>query len=45
MRNRLRRGRNSPPPYEAFIPLSGTLRISVTVLTPEGERVTATATT
>ncbi len=45
VRNRLRRGRNAPPPYEAFIPLTGALRISVTVVSPEGQRVTATTTT
>ena len=45
VRNRLRRGPNAPPPYEAFIPLTGVLRISVTVLSPEGQRVTATTTT
>lgn len=45
VRNRLRRGLGAPPPYEAFIPLTGALSISVTVVSPEGQRVTATATT
>ena len=38
-----RRGRTSPPPYEAFIPLTGTLRITVSILAPDGTRVTAVA--
>ncbi|GAA2739211.1 hypothetical protein GCM10009867_34350 [Pedococcus aerophilus] len=45
VRNRLRRGPGAPAPYEAFIPLTGAVRISVGVLSPEGQRVTATATT
>jgi hypothetical protein len=40
VRNRLRRGLNPPPPYEAFIPLAGPLRISVSIITPDGQRVT-----
>jgi hypothetical protein len=40
VRNRLRRGLNPPPPYEAFIPLAGALRISVSIITPDGQRVT-----
>jgi hypothetical protein len=41
VRNRLRRGPNPPPPYEAFIPLSGPLRITVSIVAPDGQRVTA----
>jgi hypothetical protein len=39
VRNRLRRGLNPPPPYEAFIPLAGPLRITVSIITPDGQRV------
>jgi hypothetical protein len=41
VRNRLRRGLNPPPPYEAFIPLAGPLRITVSIVAPDGQRVTA----
>jgi hypothetical protein len=41
VRNRVRRGLNPPPPYEAFIPLAGPLRITVSIISPEGQRVTA----
>lgn len=40
VRNRPRRGLNPPPPYEAFIPLSGPLRITVSIIAPDGQRVT-----
>ena len=40
VRNRLRRGLNPPPPYEAFIPLAGPLRITVSIIAPDGQRVT-----
>ncbi|SDP24031.1 hypothetical protein SAMN04489867_1829 [Pedococcus dokdonensis] len=40
VRNRVRRGLNPPPPYEGFIPLVGPLRITVSIVSPEGQRVT-----
>jgi hypothetical protein len=43
VRNRLRRGpRGVPPPprYQAFIPLTGPLDVTVSVVSPEGARVT-----
>jgi hypothetical protein len=44
VRNRVRRrGQTSPPPYEAFIPLTGPLRITVSIVAPDGTRVTAVA--
>ncbi len=44
VRNRVRRrGQTSPPPYEAFIPLTGPLRITVSIVAPDGTRATAVA--
>lgn len=44
VRNRIRRrGPTSPPRYEAFIPLTGPLRITVSILAPDGTRVTVVA--